>query len=77
MSAAASSQASAYWRAAGMSYLKYANRCAELVRGAVKEPLREGMKAREATYYRASNWEAGKQSEQVIVDNVSAAGKGK
>ena len=36
MSAAANS--SAYWRIAGMSYLKYANACAEIVRGALKEP---------------------------------------
>ena len=36
MSAAANS--AAYWRIAGMSYLKYANACAEMVRGALKEP---------------------------------------
>ena len=36
MSAAANS--AAYWRIAGMSYLKYANACAEIVRGALKEP---------------------------------------
>ena len=51
-----------------MSYLKYANMCAGLVRGAVKEPLRDGMKAREAIYYRSSKWEGGKQAEQVITD---------
>ena len=28
----------AYWRIAGMSYLKYANLCAEVVRGSLKEP---------------------------------------
>ena len=74
MSAAAAAQASAYWRAAGMSYLKYANMCAGLVRGAVKEPLREGMKAREAIYYRSSKWEGGKQAEQVITD-LTGGGK--
>lgn len=36
MSSAANS--AAYWRIAGMSYLKYANACAEIVRGALKEP---------------------------------------
>ena len=36
MSAAANS--AAYWRIAGISYLKYANACAEIVRGALKEP---------------------------------------
>lgn len=28
----------AYWRIAGMSYLKYSNMCAEVVRGCLKEP---------------------------------------
>ena len=36
MSAAATS---AYWRAAGMTYLKYANLCAEVLRGSLKEPF--------------------------------------
>ena len=29
----------AYWRIAGMSYLKYSNLCAEVVRGSLKEPF--------------------------------------
>jgi F-type H+-transporting ATPase subunit epsilon len=28
-----------YWRIAGMSYLKYANNCAEVVRASLKEPF--------------------------------------
>lgn len=28
-----------YWRIAGMSYLKYANTCAEVVRASLKEPF--------------------------------------
>ena len=28
----------AYWRIAGMSYLKYANACGEVVRQSLKEP---------------------------------------
>jgi len=31
--------ATAYWRIAGMSYLKYANACAEVVRQSLKEPF--------------------------------------
>lgn len=29
----------AYWRIAGMSYLKYSNMCAEVVRASLKEPF--------------------------------------
>jgi hypothetical protein len=29
----------AYWRIAGMSYLKYANACGEIVRQSLKEPF--------------------------------------
>ena len=38
-SVAAAATSSAYWRAAGMTYLKYANLCAEVVRGSLKEPF--------------------------------------
>jgi hypothetical protein len=38
-SVAAAASSSAYWRAAGMTYLKYANLCAEVVRGSLKEPF--------------------------------------
>jgi len=38
MSAAAKNSA-AYWRIAGMSYLKYANACGEVVRQSLKEPF--------------------------------------
>ena len=35
----ATAATSAYWRAAGMTYLKYANLCAEVLRGSLKEPF--------------------------------------
>ena len=38
----AAANSAAYWRIAGMSYLKYANACAEVVRGALKEPHLSG-----------------------------------
>lgn len=38
MSSAAANSA-AYWRIAGMSYLKYANACGEIVRQSLKEPF--------------------------------------
>ena len=59
-----SAAASSYWRVAGMSYLKYANLCADMVRSSLKEPLRTKAKLREAVYYRAAVWKDGKPEKQ-------------
>jgi len=66
----ATGAASAYWRVAGMTYLKYADLCANMVRAALKEPAKTAAKAREGLYMRSSTWEAGKQGEQVITDSL-------
>eukprot|EP00884_Botryococcus_braunii_P020251 jgi/Botrbrau1/690/Bobra.160_2s0013.1 len=63
-----SAAASAYWRVAGMTYLKYANLCADMVRSALKEPLRTKAKARETVYFRSANWKEGKPQTQVITE---------
>lgn len=47
-----------------MSYLKYANLAADMVRSALKEPLRGKAKAREAVYFRSAVWKDGKPQEQ-------------
>ena len=59
-----SAAASSYWRVAGMTYLKYSNLCAEMVRASLKDPLRVKAKTREAVYFRASLWEDGKPAKQ-------------
>uniref|UniRef100_A0A061SLE6 F-type H+-transporting ATPase subunit epsilon n=1 Tax=Tetraselmis sp. GSL018 TaxID=582737 RepID=A0A061SLE6_9CHLO len=60
---------SAYWRIAGMSYLKYANVCADMVRSAVKSgPAKDAAKARETVYYRSASWEDGKPQKTVITE---------
>ena len=43
-----------------MTYLKYSNLCADMVRASLKDPLRTTAKTREAVYFRASMWEDGK-----------------
>lgn len=48
----ATAAASSYWRVAGMSYLKYSNLCADMVRSALKGPAKEAAKQREAIYFR-------------------------
>jgi F-type H+-transporting ATPase subunit epsilon len=55
---------SAYWRVAGMSYLKYTNLCATMVRDAMKEPLKEAAKARELVYFKEVQWRGGKPASQ-------------
>jgi len=60
--------ATAYWRIAGMSYLKYANACAEVVRQSLKEPFLSQAKARETVYYKMTKYAKGKPGESVITE---------
>lgn len=60
--------ASAYWRVAGMSYLKYSGLCADMVRAALKEPAKTKARTREVVFFRRADWKDGqpqKQSELV------------
>lgn len=50
-----------FYRAAGMSYLKYANICADLLRAVMKEPHKTKAASRSSIYFRASTWAEGKQ----------------
>lgn len=52
------------WRVAGMTYLKYANLCADMVRAALKEPLKSKAKAQEVIYYRSALWKDGVPEKQ-------------
>ncbi|EFN52734.1 hypothetical protein CHLNCDRAFT_48298 [Chlorella variabilis] len=71
-----SAAASAYWRVAGMTYLKYSNLCADMVRAALKEPVKAKAKAREIIYFRQSLWKDGVPQKQVITDTTEGtAGK--
>lgn len=70
--------ASAYWRVAGMTYLKYAELASAHVRASLKPEPRAAAKAREAVYFRSAVWEEGKPKAQVITDlTEDAAGGGK
>ena len=66
--------ASAYWRVAGMTYLKYAELASAHVRSALKPEPRAAAKAREAVYFRSAQWKDGKPTEQVITDLTEEAG---
>lgn len=59
-----------------MSYLKYSNICADMVRAALKEPMKSKAKAREAIYYRSAIWKDGQPEKQIITDlTEGTAGK--
>jgi len=65
-----SASASAYWRVAGMSYLKYSGLCADMVRAALKEPAKTKARTREVVFFRRADWKDGqpqKQSELIGV----------
>lgn len=47
-----------------MSYLKYSNLCADMVRAALKEPVKAKAKAREVIYYRSAVWKNGVPEKQ-------------
>jgi Mitochondrial ATP synthase epsilon chain len=43
-----------------MSYLKYSNLCADMVRAALKEPLKGKAREREIVYFKEALWKDGK-----------------
>lgn len=47
-----------------MSYLKYSNLCATMLRDALKEPLKEAAKAREQVYFKNVTYKGGKPDTQ-------------
>lgn len=49
-----------YWRAAGMTYISYSIKCADLVRQALKEPVRSKVLSRAGFSMIRGDWEAGK-----------------
>ena len=47
-----------------MSYLKYSNLCADMVRAALKDTAKTKAKAREVIYYRSAVWKNGAPEKQ-------------
>ena len=65
-----------YWRAAGMTYLKYSNTCAELVRQALKEPLRSQGLNRAGFSMLKGHWEDGKIVQRTVIEPTGALEEG-
>lgn len=47
-----------------MSYLKYSNLCAEMLRASLKEPFKSQAKVKEVVYFRSAVWKDGKPEKQ-------------
>lgn len=49
-----------FYRAAGLTYLRYANICADMMRNVLKEPFKSKALQRQTIYFRSSKWTDGK-----------------
>nr|6RD4_Q Chain Q, epsilon: Polytomella F-ATP synthase epsilon subunit [Polytomella sp. Pringsheim 198.80]6RD9_Q Chain Q, epsilon: Polytomella F-ATP synthase epsilon subunit [Polytomella sp. Pringsheim 198.80]6RDB_Q Chain Q, epsilon: Polytomella F-ATP synthase epsilon subunit [Polytomella sp. Pringsheim 198.80]6RDC_Q Chain Q, epsilon: Polytomella F-ATP synthase epsilon subunit [Polytomella sp. Pringsheim 198.80]6RDE_Q Chain Q, epsilon: Polytomella F-ATP synthase epsilon subunit [Polytomella sp. Prings len=49
-----------FYRVAGMSYLRYSNICADLLRNVLKEPFKAKAQARQAIHFRQAPYVDGK-----------------
>ncbi|KAF5843535.1 F1F0 ATP synthase epsilon subunit [Dunaliella salina] len=58
----------AFYRAAGMSFLRYANVSADLLRNVLKEPFKTKAQNRQVIVYRSSPYVDGKQGKQTVID---------
>jgi F-type H+-transporting ATPase subunit epsilon len=47
-----------------MTYLKYSNLCADMVRAALKEPMKAKAKVQEVVYFRSALWKDGVPEKQ-------------
>ncbi|OSX75754.1 hypothetical protein BU14_0223s0027 [Porphyra umbilicalis] len=61
-----------YWRAAGVSYLRYCNLTADAVRSALKEQARKKTAAKVPFSMTKSTWEAGKPVSRVQLEPAGA-----
>ncbi|KAL1928729.1 hypothetical protein VTP01DRAFT_2515 [Rhizomucor pusillus] len=61
------------WKAAGLSYLQYANICANALRNSLKNELRPAAQIRQQNNLKFVKWNNGTQSEQKSVAQKTAA----
>eukprot|EP00197_Chlamydomonas_leiostraca_P006313 CAMPEP_0202865432 /NCGR_PEP_ID=MMETSP1391-20130828/5995_1 /ASSEMBLY_ACC=CAM_ASM_000867 /TAXON_ID=1034604 /ORGANISM="Chlamydomonas leiostraca, Strain SAG 11-49" /LENGTH=75 /DNA_ID=CAMNT_0049545277 /DNA_START=118 /DNA_END=345 /DNA_ORIENTATION=+ len=63
-----SSAGGPFYRAAGMTFLRYANISADLLRNVLKEPFKTKAQARQVISYRFSPYSDGKAGQQTVLD---------
>eukprot|EP00752_Nemacystus_decipiens_P013890 g12330.t1 len=67
------SQATTFWRLAGMTYLEYASKATSVMRGALKEPARSTALAREVATYNRNIFVNGVPQGKVPVTSLKEA----
>ncbi|CAM9859110.1 unnamed protein product [Pylaiella littoralis] len=67
------SQATTFWRLAGMTYLEYASKATTVMRGALKEPARTAAMARDAVSYNRNVFVNGQPQGKLPVANLKEA----
>ena len=63
-----SSAGGPFYRAAGMSFLRYANISADLLRSVLKEPFKAKAQVRQAINYRFTPYADGKAGQQTVLE---------
>eukprot|EP00811_Abedinium_folium_P022145 NODE_31440_length_396_cov_5.661710.p3 GENE.NODE_31440_length_396_cov_5.661710~~NODE_31440_length_396_cov_5.661710.p3 ORF type:complete len:75 (-),score=17.70 NODE_31440_length_396_cov_5.661710:94-318(-) len=58
------------WRSAGVTYLRYSNEMASVLRQCLKEPYRSKALARETTHVVEKTWANGNVQSRVVYDNL-------
>ncbi|CAH0477133.1 unnamed protein product [Peronospora belbahrii] len=58
------------WRMAGVSYLQYVNQSANVVRTALKEPIKSTVQTRSHVGFAGFKWANGERGERVNVDSI-------
>eukprot|EP00441_Pelagodinium_beii_P044132 CAMPEP_0197651734 /NCGR_PEP_ID=MMETSP1338-20131121/33901_1 /TAXON_ID=43686 ORGANISM="Pelagodinium beii, Strain RCC1491" /NCGR_SAMPLE_ID=MMETSP1338 /ASSEMBLY_ACC=CAM_ASM_000754 /LENGTH=74 /DNA_ID=CAMNT_0043226455 /DNA_START=73 /DNA_END=297 /DNA_ORIENTATION=- len=59
------------WRAAGVSYLRYTNEMATVLRQCLREPYREKALAKDATHLMEKVWVNGSVQSKTLIDDLS------
>ncbi|TDH65141.1 uncharacterized protein CCR75_008414 [Bremia lactucae] len=64
------SKGTSLWRMAGVSYLEYVNKSANVLRAALKDPVKSTVEARSNVEFAAFKWNNGDRGGRVDVDSI-------
>jgi len=59
------------WRASGVSYLRYSNEMASILRQCLREPYREKAMQKDATHMLEKVWANGNVQAKVLINDLS------
>ena len=70
------SKGTSLWRTAGVSYLQYVNQSANVVRAALKEPVKSTVQARSNVEFASFKWANGERGERGMSINCGFMSRG-